>query len=263
MIDDRKGLSCDPDILCVGFNIGKGILLDEKIYYRQTADDIPKISHDFVKLLYAEVKDLRYFSAERCREKQGSVKYDFQVESIEGWRKAKAFLRGNPAVFDEELVNRIEEIPWLYTMFTTLAVRISDQTGIEKLVLYYRRLPEERACVQPHLERMLPSESAHQCAAMMKLMHGNGAWVRLVALDFDSQRCRLKVYFETEDPSLINLICDKGIEPENRAPLLRVMEYASENQLRFGGIAIVMDIKSNDIRYNLYFAQEIQSGVIE
>ena len=196
------------------------------------------------------------FSEEIASCEKGIVKYDFQVKRILDWIKAKKFLKRKALFYDIKPVATIERIRWLQTMFTTIGLRFI-YNEIQDLELYYHIKPKKSPKFYKRLSRLLPTQSALECQKFMHLMFSNGAWVRLVAIDFQKDHQFVKIYFETSNPSLIDNVRDYFDGSVNFKPLCQILEYANFSNILFAGIAIVMDIKSENIRYNLYFTQNI------
>lgn len=255
MILNWEQIYYDPQIDFIGFNIKNGNIISEKIYYKKEKEELQKIDHPFIKHLLAITEDLRYFSIESYHAQQGTVKYDFQVETEADWINALQFLKENAPFFDYGLVAEVERISWLRTMFSTLSIRIVGGI-VSNIIIYYKRPPQKRAQVCQQLRKILPAPSCRKCAVFMRLLFSQGAWVRLVAIDFYPKGEDIKIYFETENPELVNTILMSFEMSDNYLPLAQIIDYATHSNLLFRGIAIVMNIQSDEIRYNLYFVQK-------
>lgn len=123
--------------------------------------------------------------------------------------------------------------------------------------MYYRRPPKKRARLCRTLIKLLNAHSANECQKLMHIFFSNEGWVRLAAIDFQSEHQYIKIYFETEDSTLIYKIADNFKGTVNYAPLCQIIEYSKLSDILFCGIAIVMDTKSENIRYNFYYRQNL------
>lgn len=91
----------------------------------------------------------------------------------------------------------------------------------------------------------------------MHLFFSNGGWVRLAAIDFQSKHQYFKIYFETEDSNLVYKILDNFKGTVNYEPLDQIIRYSELSDILFAGMAIVMDLNSENIRYNFYYRQNV------
>lgn len=245
----------NPQIDYVGFNIESGKIVSEKVYYKKDKGETLNIENGFVKKMLLSVKGLRFFSEESASLKNGIVKYDFQVDDVLTWLKAMIFLNMNAPYYDKKIVVTLSQISWLRKMFTTVGIRLLHDE-IQDIELYYRRIPRKKAKLCRTLSKLLNANSANECEKLMHLFFSNGGWVRLAAIDFQADHQYFKIYFETENSNLVYKIADGVKDTVNYKPLCNIIEYCELSDIFFCGMAIAMDIKSENIRYNLYYRQK-------
>ncbi len=221
----------NPQIDYVGFNIESGKIVSEKVYYKKDKGETLNIENGFVKKMLLSVKGLRFFSEESASLKNGIVKYDFQVDDVLTWLKTMIFLNMNAPYYDKKIVVTLSQISWLRKMFTTVGIRLLHDE-IQDIELYYRRIPRKKAKL---------------CRTLSKLLN---------AIDFQADHQYFKIYFETENSNLVYKIADGVKDTVNYKPLCNIIEYCELSDIFFCGMAIAMDIKSENIRYNLYYRQK-------
>lgn len=255
MIHNMTIIKKDPQINYIGFNIEFGEIISEKIYYHKKKKEALTINNNFINKMLSFVKGLRFFSEENASLSDGIIKYDFQVDDVLTWLKTRAFLNMNAPYYDKKIVATISRISWLRKMFTTVGIRLLHDE-IQDIELYYRRPPRKRAKLCRTLIKLLNANSANECKKLMHLFFSNRGWVRSAAIDFQAEHQYLKIYFETEDSNLVYKIADNFKDTINYKPLCNIMEYCELSDIFFCGMAIAMDIKSENIRYNFYYRQK-------
>ena len=248
------------DSFIIGYNIEDGSIISEKLYLyvdkRNIHDNTVGIANnEFIRNLLLSCENLRYLDSE-TESDQNSNKYDFQVESQKCYYQAKKYLANNTSLFDEKTIDKIESISWINSIFTTIGLRFSAENIID-LDVYYRRNP----FAIPKLEELsfLPKSSFRECLCWADFLFVESVAVRLLAIDFQKTRTLLKIYFEAGDPNIIQRIVSFQQDTINYAAVNQLYKYSSLNNLQFGAIALVMDLKTDYIRYNYYFKVTIQS----
>lgn len=81
----------------------------------------------------------------------------------------------------------------------------------------------------------------------------NGAWVQLVGIDFSDEHQYIKIYFNTQDTDIYEIVKKHFETTSNFKPFCQITEQMQVSNAAFAGIAIVMDVNSNNLRYNFYF----------
>ncbi len=243
----------EAGVECFGFNIENGAITAKKIYYKRKKAEGSAIDREFVRNLLSCAKGLRFFSEENASLESGIVKYDFQVDYLLDWVKARHFLKRNAPFYHEKIVASIEQIPWLRTTFSTIGIRYLYERIIN-IELYYRRYPQKRPSICRQLRRLLPMQSATECQDLMRLMLFNGAWVQLVGIDFSDEHQYIKIYFNTQDTDIYEIVKKHFETTSNFKPFCQITEQMQVSNAAFAGIAIVMDVNSNNLRYNFYFS---------